>query len=147
MRAKIGCLVHRFLFLTLSFLFARSFDEELKLSKETTWTLKNPRVPESFLSHVPAGIMDDVRIALKSCTAQQMWILKVVSVVGGSDCPIFLLEELLEDAVLNTAKLEADLCELISLGIIEQTLIKAIKPIEKAEKISDLDKVSEGRVD
>ena len=51
--------------------------------------------------------MDEIRVALKSCTAQQMWILKVMSVVGGSDCPIFLLEELLEDAVLNTGKLEA----------------------------------------
>ncbi|GMH87114.1 hypothetical protein TL16_g10755 [Triparma laevis f. inornata] len=119
----------------------QSFDEDLKLSKETTWTLKNPRVPENFLSHVPAGIMDEIRIALKSCTAQQMWILKVMSVVGGSDCPIFLLEELLEDAVLNTGKLEADLCELIALGIIEQTLVKAIKPISKKGELSELDKL------
>ena len=71
-----------------------------------------------------------------------MWILKVISVVGGSDCPIFLLEELLEDAVLNTRVLENDLCELISLGIIEQTLVKAIKSVEGADgPLSDIDKL------
>ena len=108
----------------------QSFDKDLNLSQEKTWTLKHPRIPENFLSYQPPEILDEVRVALNNCTAQQMWILKVMSVVGGSDCPIHLLEELLQDAVLSVNRLEDDLCELIAMGIIEHTVVKAIMPLE-----------------
>eukprot|EP00520_Triparma_pacifica_P008840 CAMPEP_0118648764 /NCGR_PEP_ID=MMETSP0785-20121206/9336_1 /TAXON_ID=91992 /ORGANISM="Bolidomonas pacifica, Strain CCMP 1866" /LENGTH=1776 /DNA_ID=CAMNT_0006540991 /DNA_START=129 /DNA_END=5456 /DNA_ORIENTATION=+ len=117
----------------------QNFDENLTLSKERTWTLKEPRIPEVFLSYMPPEILDEVRVALKNCTAQQMWILKVMSVVGGSDCPIHLLEELLEDAVLSVNRLEDDLCELIAMGIIEHTVVKAIKPVDT--ELSTVDKL------
>jgi len=102
------------------------FDENLDLQKEQIWTLKTPRLPEMYFSTVPPDIMDEIRVALRQCSAQQMWILKVMAVVGGSDCPIFLLEELLEDAVLSVSELEEDMCELVSMGIIETTVVKAI---------------------
>jgi len=108
----------------------QNFDQNLQLSNERTWTLTQPRVPENFLSYTPPEILDEVRVALKNCSAQQMWILKVMSVVGGSDCPIHLIEELLEDAVLSVSRLEDDLCELIAMGIIEHTVVRAIKPLE-----------------
>jgi hypothetical protein len=38
----------------------QGFDEDLNLSKETTWTLKQPRVPEPYLSYIPADVMDEV---------------------------------------------------------------------------------------
>ncbi|GMH59114.1 hypothetical protein TrRE_jg11235, partial [Triparma retinervis] len=117
----------------------QNFDVNLNLSAERTWTLRQPRIPENFLSYQPAEILDEVRVALKSCSAQQMWILKVMSVVGGSDCPIHLLEELLQDAVLSVNRLEDDLCELIAMGIIEHTVVKAIEPLE--DEAGDVDKL------
>ena len=40
---------------------------------------------------------------------------------------------------MNSRALENDLCELISLGIIEQTLVKAIRPVDKDVAMTDLD--------
>jgi hypothetical protein len=107
------------------------FNSDLQLEEEKIWTLTNPRLPEIYFSHVPADIMDEIRVALAQCSAQQMWILKVMAVVGGSDCPIFLLEELLEDAVLSVSQLEDDMGALVEMGIIETTVVKAIKAVDK----------------
>ena len=118
----------------------KCFDKDLGVLPERTWMLHSPAAPESFLNHVPEGLSEKIRLALKSCSAEQMWVLKAIAVVGGSDCPIFLLKELLEDVIINVENLESKLsellCDLIALGIIEHTIVRAIKPLDVADDSS-----------
>ena len=122
----------------------RAFQEDLSLSSVTTWTLKELRVPETFFQYTPPAMMDAVRAILKMCTAQQVLLLKVIAVVGGSDCPIFLLETLLEEAVLSVSQLPDDLSSLVAMGAIETTTVKSMTSSDRFTDNTQSDQKQEG---